>query len=102
MDEQREKLEAMEREKELMIRQYMELQNKAEEVNEQIYKVCCGVETLNVHIAALQEEIRRAAFKALPGNGKVSNGKVHPQTNLRPQKSLVERIIRQQVGKRLP
>jgi predicted nuclease with TOPRIM domain len=95
MNEQREKLEAMEREKELMIRQYMDLQNKAEEVNEQIYKVCCSVETLNIRIAALQEEIR----KDLPGNGKLSNGKVHPQADLRPQKSLVERILRRQVGK---
>jgi predicted nucleic acid-binding Zn-ribbon protein len=72
--EKQEKLDALEREKEAMIRQYMALQDQADEVNEQIYHVCCGVEALNLQIQMLKEEMRLAALKAAgpqaPANGK--------------------------------
>ncbi|HYF01080.1 MAG TPA: hypothetical protein VEJ18_19305 [Planctomycetota bacterium] len=74
------RLEAMEREKQDMISRYMNLQDQADALNEEIYKVCCGVETLNARIDALKAEINRAAAKAAAGappangNGR-SNGK---------------------------
>lgn len=77
MDEKQARLEAMELEKERKIRHYMELQDEADAMNEQIYRVCCDVETLNVQISALKEEIKKAALKgARPANGvhKPSNG----------------------------
>lgn len=77
MDEKQARLEAMEIEKEKKIRHYMELQDQADAMNEQIYRVCCDVETLNVQISALKEEIKKAALKgAKPANGtqKPSNG----------------------------
>ena len=77
MDEKQARLEAMEIEKERRIRHYMELQDQADAMNEQIYKVCCDVETLNVQITALKDEIKKAALKVLrPANGvpKPSNG----------------------------
>ena len=55
----------------------MELQDKADAMNEQIYRTCCEVETLNVQISALKEEIKKAALKgSRPANGapKPSNG----------------------------
>ena len=70
MDEKQARLEAMEIEKEKNIRHYMELQDQADEMNERIYHVCCDVETLNVQISALKEEIKKAALKgAKPSNG---------------------------------
>jgi predicted nucleic acid-binding Zn-ribbon protein len=78
MDEKQARLEAMELDKERKIRHYMELQDQADAMNEQIYKVCCDVETLNVQISALKEEIRKAAQKpaSKPTNGvhKPANG----------------------------
>ena len=65
MDEQREqqeKLDAMEREKGEKIARYMALQDEADKLNEEIYKVCCDVETLNARIDALKAEMRRAAL----------------------------------------
>lgn len=70
MDEKEARLEAMELEKERKIRHYMELQDQADAMNEQIYRVCCDVETLNVQISALKEEIKKAALKGIkPANG---------------------------------
>ncbi|MBV8880268.1 MAG: hypothetical protein JO332_09910, partial [Planctomycetaceae bacterium] len=42
--EKQAKLASMETEKERKIRHYMELQDQADAMNEQIYKVCCDVE----------------------------------------------------------
>lgn len=70
MDEKQAKLESMEVEKERKIRHYMDLQDQADAMNEQIYRVCCDVEALNVQISALKEEIKKAALKAAkPANG---------------------------------
>ena len=77
MDEKQARLEAMELDKERKIRQYMELQDQADAMNEQIYRVCCDVETLNVQISALREEIQKSSKKAAkPTNGvhKPANG----------------------------
>jgi len=74
MDEKKAKLESMEVEKERKIRHYMELQDQADAMNEQIYRVCCDVEALNVQISALKEEIKKAAGKAL----KSANGVPQP------------------------
>ena len=77
MDEKQARLEAMELEKERKIRQYMQLQDQADAMNEQIYKTCCDVEALNLQIDALKEEIKKAALKGIkPGNGvqKPANG----------------------------
>lgn len=62
--EQQEKLEALEREKGEKIARYMSLQDQADKLNEDIYKVCCDVETLNARIDALKAEMRRDALKA--------------------------------------
>ncbi|HUR38248.1 MAG TPA: hypothetical protein VM222_02090 [Planctomycetota bacterium] len=70
MNEKEARLEAMELEKERKIRAYMELQDQADAMNEQIYKTCCDVEALNVQIDALKEELKKAALKAVkPANG---------------------------------
>jgi hypothetical protein len=53
-----------------MIRQYLALQDQVDAMNAQIYQVCCDVETLNVQIKALKEEVKKAAGK----NGKPANG----------------------------
>ncbi len=74
--QQQEKLKALEADKERMIRQYMTLQDEADELNGRIYKVCCGVETLNAQILALQDEIRLAALRPPP-----KNGAAHPPPN---------------------
>lgn len=70
MNEKEAKLEAMELDKERKIRDYMALQDQVDSMNEQIYKVCCEVETLNVQIDALKAEIKKAGGK----NGKPANG----------------------------
>lgn len=74
--EQQEKLKSLEADKERMIREYMTLQDQADDLNGRIYKVCCGVETLNAQIEALKEEIRVAALKPPP-----KNGAAHPPVN---------------------
>ena len=81
-DEKKEQLASLEREKAQMIARYMSLQDQADSVNEEIYRTCCGVETLNAQINALQKEMKRAALKTVPVNGKShappANGKSHP------------------------
>jgi predicted nucleic acid-binding Zn-ribbon protein len=77
MDEKQARLEAMELDKERKIRQYMELQDQADAMNEQIYRVCCDVETLNVQIDALKAEIKKAAKAA----GKAPSNGVHKSTS---------------------
>lgn len=67
----------MEREKTDMICRYMSLQDQADALNEEIYKVCCGVETLNARIDALKAEINRAAAKAAAGAPPNGNGHGH-------------------------
>lgn len=69
MDEQQQKLEAMEREKGEMIARYMGLQDQADALNEEIYRVCCAVESMNARIDALKAEMHRAALKGPPANG---------------------------------
>ena len=70
--EQQAKLDAMEREKGVKISKYMALQDEADKLNEEIYKVCCDVETLNARIDALKAEMRRASL------GKPSAKKASP------------------------
>jgi len=77
MDEKQARLEAMELDKDRKIRQYMELQDKADAMNEQIYRVCCDVETLNVQISALKAEIKKTAKAA----GKQPSNGVHKSAN---------------------
>ena len=72
----KEQLESLESEKAQMIARYMSLQDQADSVNEEIYKVCCGVEALNVQIETLKSEMRRAAVKG-PAPAPV-NVKSHP------------------------
>ena len=71
----------MELEKERKIRHYMELQDQADAMNEQIYRVCCDVETLNVQISALKDEIKKAGLKGAKPGGKPVNGVHKPPTN---------------------
>ena len=73
MNEKEAKLEAMKLDKERKIRDYMALQDQVDAMNEQIYKVCCEVETLNVQINALKEELKKAGK-----NGKAANGTPKP------------------------
>ena len=74
--DKKELLKSLESEKAQMIARYMSLQDQADAVNEEIYKVCCGVEALNQQISTLQKELRKAAAKALKAN---ASG--HPPTN---------------------
>lgn len=69
VDEKRQRLKALEADKERMIREYLSLQDQVDELNGRIYGVCCGVEGLNAQILALREEIRIAALKPAPVNG---------------------------------
>jgi predicted nucleic acid-binding Zn-ribbon protein len=81
VDEQRQRLKSLEADKERMIREYMSLQDEADELNGRIYRICCGVESLNAQILALQEEIRIAALKPAPANGKAA----HPPVGGKPR-----------------
>ena len=74
----KERLESLEADKAQMIARYMSLQDQADSVNGEIYKVCCGVEALNVQILALKKEMRKAAMKA---SAQPPDGKPHPPTN---------------------
>jgi hypothetical protein len=73
MNEKEARLEAMELEKERKIRLYMELQDKADAMNEKIYNTCCEVEALNLQIDVLKEEIKKAALKAIKSPNGVSS-----------------------------
>ncbi len=66
----KEELKSLESEKAQMIARYISLQDQADSVNGEIYKTCCGVEALNVKIEALKAEMRKAALKPAPANGK--------------------------------
>jgi len=51
-------LKGLHRKKEELIRQYLSLQDAADQYNAKIYEVCCEIEALNLMIA--KEEKRRA------------------------------------------
>lgn len=68
--DKKEELKSLESEKAQMIARYMSLQDQADSLNEEIYKTCCGVETLNVRIETLKKEMRKAALKPAHANGK--------------------------------
>lgn len=73
-----EELQALEKQKERMIHQYLALQDKADAVNEEIFHLCCEIETMNARITILQAEIKRAALaKGAPANG----AQKHPPSN---------------------
>ena len=75
-------LKSLETEKAQMIARYMTLQDQADAVNEEIYKVCCGVETLNQKITTLQKELKKAALKVAKSDGSApTNGNGHRPTN---------------------
>lgn len=76
--EKQEQLKSLETEKAQMIARYMSLQDQADALNEEIYKVCCGVEALNRQIKTIQKALKKAAARA----GKApANGASHPPAN---------------------
>jgi predicted nucleic acid-binding Zn-ribbon protein len=80
--EKQEQLKSLETEKAQMIARYLSLQDQADAVNEEIYKVCCGVETINRQIETLQKELKKAAARAAKAAGATpTNGAAHPPTN---------------------
>lgn len=60
MDDLKAKLKALESEKDEKIARWIALQDQAERLNDDIYKVGCDVEMLNARIDALKAEIHRA------------------------------------------
>ncbi len=68
--EKKEQLQSLESEKAQMIARWMSLEDQAEAINAELYKTTCGVEVLNAQIEALKAEMRRAALKPAPANGK--------------------------------
>lgn len=68
------KVKELEREKERLIHRYLGLQDQADELNEQIYRVCCDVEILNRRIELAREEERKKAAKPAPQAAPNGNG----------------------------
>lgn len=60
----REELDALKGDKERMIRQYLALQDKADAVNGEIYKVCCDIKALEDRIAQVEGRVRKS-FRAV-------------------------------------
>ena len=69
------KVLALKREKEEMISRYMTLQDNADAMNEELYRVCCGIEILNSRIEVARQEFRRSGKKKAPVNGKHRSSK---------------------------
>ena len=65
----------LKREKEEMIGRYMALQDNADRVNQEIYKLCCGIEILNSRIEVAQDELRKSRKRKAPANGKHRSSK---------------------------
>lgn len=59
------KVKDLEASKARMIGHYLELQDRADELNGRIYRLCCDIETLNRQIALLHAQ-------APPQNGKAA------------------------------
>jgi len=75
--------EQLERLKAEMINRYIGMQDKADDLNEAIYRLCCDIEMLNQRIERaredeLREQMKQAARAALKpgsdGNGHNGNG----------------------------
>jgi hypothetical protein len=71
----------LEHEKEALIHRYMEMQDQADDLNGQIYQVCCSIEVLNRRIEQARDELKKQQAKAVlktaaGGNG---NGNGHPK-----------------------
>ena len=61
-------LQDMERDKERLIERFMRLQDFVDQYNNEIYKVCCQIEALNIMIK--EERARRDKTHAGAANGK--------------------------------
>lgn len=78
VDSEKERLEALQVEKERRIGEYMSLQDRADDLNEQIYRLCCGIEALNGQIEREKDRAAKAeAMARLNGNPPV-NGRHQP------------------------
>jgi len=71
----------LEHEKEALIRRYMAMQDQADDLNGQIYEVCCSIEVLNRRIEQVRDEARKqlakAALKASASGSASGNGNGH-------------------------
>ncbi len=67
----------LEHEKEALIRRYMQMQDQADDLNGQIYQVCCSIEVLNRRIEQARDDLRKQQAKAAlktAGGGVPANG----------------------------
>jgi hypothetical protein len=72
------KVKELEAKKLALIEKYMKMQDEADELNEQIYRICCEVEAMNLAIEkAKEEEAKRKALAAKSALNPPPNGTSH-------------------------
>lgn len=77
-------LQDLQREKERLITRYMQLQDVIDQYNNEVYKLCCQIEALNILIQS--EEKKKLKKAGQNGNGHASgNGHAEPQAAPRPR-----------------
>ncbi len=64
-------LDSLEREKATLIQRYLEIQDTLDDFNEQMYKVCCEIEALNLRILQVRDHKSKArsSRKKAPPSG---------------------------------
>ena len=78
MEEEAVKVRELEAQKLALIERYMKMQDKADEMNERIYHLCCEIKTLNLSIElAVEEEKKKKAAAAKAAIQGPSNGNGH-------------------------
>jgi hypothetical protein len=70
-------LNELQKEKERLITRYLQLQDVIDQYNNEVYKLCCQIEALNILIDG---ELKKAKKPSANGNGN-GNGRGHPQAN---------------------
>lgn len=79
MDEaQARQVKELESSKERLIRDYLELQDQADDLNGRIYNLCCEIESLNRQIDQLREKTQTEAPSAPPATQTPRTNQIPP------------------------
>ncbi len=71
MEFEKEIIKRMQASRDRLIREYMNLQDRMDEMNSQIFDLCCEIESINQEIAVVR--------KTAEDNGHPLNGKMDPR-----------------------
>lgn len=72
-------IQDLQREKERLITRYMQLQDVIDQYNNEIYKLCCQIEALNILIQGEEKKQKKAGVNGSNGHAQPASKPRHPE-----------------------